>query len=111
MFRTAELGQTVTGKEFKKRSLELRQRLLETQVLLDRAGDFSVMIDFAGVAAQFLRARDLFHMDLGPFDQLVGWHRAGNARGDTVADLRQKSRRSLLWTLGGGCSSHGLYDP
>ena len=49
MFRTAELGQTVAGKEFKKRSLELRQRLLETQVLLDRSRDFSVMIDFAGV--------------------------------------------------------------
>ena len=49
MFRTAELGQTVSGKEFKKRSLELRQRLLEAQVLLDRTSDFSVMIDFAGV--------------------------------------------------------------
>ena len=49
MFRTAELGQTVSGKEFRKRALELRQRLLETQVLLDRTGDFSVMIDFAGV--------------------------------------------------------------
>ena len=49
MFRTAELGQTVSGKEFKKRSLELRQRLLEAQVLLDRTREFSVMIDFAGV--------------------------------------------------------------
>ena len=49
MFRTAELGQTVSGKEFKKRSLELRQRLLEAQVLLDRTREFNVMIDFAGV--------------------------------------------------------------
>ena len=49
MFRTAELGQTVSNKDFKKLSLELRQRLLEAQVLLDRTREFSVMIDFAGV--------------------------------------------------------------
>jgi len=49
MFRTAELGRAVSTKDFKKRSLELRQRLLEAQVLLDRTREFSVMIDFAGV--------------------------------------------------------------
>jgi len=49
MFRTAELGQTVSKQEFKDRARQLRQRLLEAQILLSREAGFSVMIDFAGV--------------------------------------------------------------
>jgi polyphosphate:AMP phosphotransferase len=49
MFRAAELGQTVSKKDFKASAGELRQKLLEAQVLLSRTSDFSVMIDFAGV--------------------------------------------------------------
>jgi polyphosphate:AMP phosphotransferase len=49
MFRAAELGQTVSKKEFKARSPELRRKLLEAQILLSRTADFSVMVDFAGV--------------------------------------------------------------
>ncbi len=49
MFRTAELGQAVSKQDFKKRALHLRQRLLETQILLSRHAPFAVMIDFAGV--------------------------------------------------------------
>ena len=49
MFRAAELGQTVSKKEFKKRAPDIRRQLLEAQVLLSRTDDFSVMVDFAGV--------------------------------------------------------------
>lgn len=49
MFEAAELGQAVADKEFKKRALALRQKLLEAQVLLSRRAGFSVMVDFAGV--------------------------------------------------------------
>ncbi len=49
MFRTAELGQSVAKQDFKKRGLDLRQRLLEAQILLSRSAKFNVMIDFAGV--------------------------------------------------------------
>ena len=49
MFRAAELGQTVSKKEFKARAPEIRRQLLEAQVLLSRTDDFSAMIDFAGV--------------------------------------------------------------
>ena len=49
MFRTAELGQSVSKQDFKKRARDLRQRLLEAQILLSRDAEFSVMIDFAGV--------------------------------------------------------------
>jgi len=49
MFRTAELGQTVSKKDFKARGRGLRQRLLEAQILLSRHAEFNVMIDFAGV--------------------------------------------------------------
>ncbi len=49
MFRAAELGQTVSKKEYKARAPEIRRQLLEAQVLLGRTADFSVMIDFAGV--------------------------------------------------------------
>ena len=49
MFRTAELGQTVSKQEFKAGARQLRQRLLEAQILLSREAGFSVIIDFAGV--------------------------------------------------------------
>ena len=49
MFRAAELGQAVSKEEFKARAPDLRRKLLEAQILLSRAGDFSVMVDFAGV--------------------------------------------------------------
>jgi len=49
MFRTAELGQTVSRQEFKAGARQLRQRLLEAQILLSREAGFSVIIDFAGV--------------------------------------------------------------
>mgnify|MGYP000072503051 CR=1 FL=1 len=49
MFRAAELGQTVSKKEYKARAPDIRRQLLEAQVLLSRTDDFSVMIDFAGV--------------------------------------------------------------
>ena len=49
MFRAAELGQTVSKKEYKARARDIRRQLLEAQVLLSRTADFSVMIDFAGV--------------------------------------------------------------
>ena len=51
MFRAAELGQTVTKKEYKTRAPDIRRQLLEAQVLLSRTSDFSVMIDIAGVDA------------------------------------------------------------
>ena len=49
MFRAAELGQTVSKKEYKARAPDIRRQLLEAQVLLSRTADFSVMVDFAGV--------------------------------------------------------------
>ncbi|NNL62979.1 MAG: polyphosphate:AMP phosphotransferase [Woeseiaceae bacterium] len=49
MFRAAELGQTVSKKEYKARAPDIRRQLLEAQLLLSRTADFSVMIDFAGV--------------------------------------------------------------
>ena len=49
MFRTAELGQTVSKKAFRARAVDLRQRLLESQILLSRHPEFNVIIDFAGV--------------------------------------------------------------
>jgi len=49
MFRTAELGQAVSKRDFKARARHLRQRLLEAQILLGRTAGFNVMIDFAGV--------------------------------------------------------------
>ncbi len=49
MFRAAELGLTVTKKEYNERAPDIRRQLLEAQVLLGRTADFSVMIDFAGV--------------------------------------------------------------
>ena len=49
MFKTAELGQKVPKHEFKARARQLRQRLLEAQILLSRQAGFGVMIDFAGV--------------------------------------------------------------
>jgi polyphosphate:AMP phosphotransferase len=49
MFETAELGQQISDKDFKRRALQLRQQLLEAQVLLSRKAGFSVMVDFAGV--------------------------------------------------------------
>ncbi len=49
MFRAAELGQTVSKKEFKALAPDIRRQLLEAQVLLSRTADFGVMIDFAGV--------------------------------------------------------------
>ncbi len=49
MFRTAELGQSVSRQDFKARARKLRQRLLEAQILLSRDSPFNVMIDFAGV--------------------------------------------------------------
>ena len=49
MFRTAELGQTVSKQDFKACARDLRQRLLEAQILLSRNAGFNVMIDFAGV--------------------------------------------------------------
>ncbi len=51
MFRAVELGQTVSKKEFKKRSVTLRQELLEAQIQLGRCSEFNVLIDFAGVDA------------------------------------------------------------
>ena len=49
MFRTAELDQAVPKKVFKVSAQDLRQQLLEAQMLLNRTGDFGVMVDFAGV--------------------------------------------------------------
>jgi polyphosphate:AMP phosphotransferase len=49
MFRTAELGQAVSKKDFKAQARDLRQHLLEAQILLSRHAEFSVIIDFAGV--------------------------------------------------------------
>jgi AMP-polyphosphate phosphotransferase len=49
MFQTAELGIKVSKKEFKERELVLRQDLLALQQRLRSAGQFPVIVDFAGV--------------------------------------------------------------
>lgn len=49
MFRTAELGQTVSDKRFKKRARELRTSLLAAQHQLLKVKPFQVIIDVAGV--------------------------------------------------------------
>ncbi|MBT8055811.1 MAG: polyphosphate:AMP phosphotransferase [Gammaproteobacteria bacterium] len=49
MFQTAELGQKVLKKEFKDQELVLRTNLLALQQQLLKQGDYSVLIDFAGV--------------------------------------------------------------
>ena len=49
MFQTAELGQKVSKKEFKEQETLLRGNLLALQQRLRRNGDFSVLLDFAGV--------------------------------------------------------------
>ena len=49
MFQTAELGQKISKKAFKESELRLRTNLLSLQQKLLKAGDFPVLIDFAGV--------------------------------------------------------------
>ena len=49
MFRTAELGQTISKSEFNQREPLLRQALLEVQASLMASSDFPVIILFAGV--------------------------------------------------------------
>jgi len=49
MFDTAELGQSVTNADFKKREEELRAWLLELQYRALELASFPVLIDFAGV--------------------------------------------------------------
>jgi polyphosphate:AMP phosphotransferase len=49
MFQTAELGQKVSRREFKKRELELRKQLLDLQDQVRADGSFPVLIDFGGV--------------------------------------------------------------
>ena len=49
MFETAELDQSVSKSEFRKRELELWPELLEVQRELRDYGKFPVLIDFAGV--------------------------------------------------------------
>jgi polyphosphate:AMP phosphotransferase len=49
MFDAAELGQSVSSSEFKKRELELRARLLVLQYRALELARFPVLIDFAGV--------------------------------------------------------------
>ncbi len=49
MFETAELGQSVSKEEFKKRELRLWENLLKVQRDLKDYNRFNVMIDFAGV--------------------------------------------------------------
>lgn len=50
MFQTAELGQTVSQPEFKKREPLLRKQLLDLQSQFRASGQFPVLIDFAGVS-------------------------------------------------------------
>ncbi len=50
MFQTAELGQTVSRGEFKKREPLLRKQLLDLQDKLRHDRQFPVLIDFAGVS-------------------------------------------------------------
>jgi len=49
MFRTAELGQSISKAEYREREPLLRQELLEVQQQLREAGRFPVIIVFAGV--------------------------------------------------------------
>ena len=49
MFRTAELGRTVSAEEFKQRERALRQELLHEQRLLREQQEFPVLAVFAGV--------------------------------------------------------------
>lgn len=49
MFRTAELGRTVSPTEFKQREQTLRQELLHEQRLLRKGREFPVLAVFAGV--------------------------------------------------------------
>ncbi|MGF1613639.1 MAG: polyphosphate:AMP phosphotransferase [Gammaproteobacteria bacterium] len=49
MFRTAELGRTVSKSDYKERALELRQELLEAQQALRECRCFPVILVFAGV--------------------------------------------------------------
>ena len=49
MFQTAELGQKISKKEFKRRELPLWENLLGLQQKLRRQGKSPVLIDFAGV--------------------------------------------------------------
>jgi polyphosphate:AMP phosphotransferase len=49
MFQTAELGQKVSKREFKKRELVLRKRLLDLQDQMRADGTFPLLIDFGGV--------------------------------------------------------------
>ncbi len=49
MFQTAELGQKISKREFKKQELVLRANLLALQHRLREEGQFPVILDFAGV--------------------------------------------------------------
>jgi polyphosphate:AMP phosphotransferase len=49
VFRTAELGQSVSDKAFAKRELELRVELLDLQYRALNLAQFPVIVDFAGV--------------------------------------------------------------
>ena len=49
MFDTAELGQSISKAEFKKREIELRARLLKLQYQALEMARFPIIIDFAGV--------------------------------------------------------------
>ena len=49
MFQTAELGISVSRKEFKEREAVLRENLLDLQQRLRSEGQFPVIVDFAGV--------------------------------------------------------------
>ena len=50
MFRTAELGRSLTDAEFDERVEDLRLKLLVAQHQLQRSGDFQVLVDLAGVS-------------------------------------------------------------
>lgn len=49
MFQTAELGQQISKSEYKQRELLLRQDLLALQQRVLSAGEFPIILDFAGV--------------------------------------------------------------
>ena len=49
MFETAEIGRQVSKKDFKERSIELRQKLLRAQDELRESAAFPVFVVFAGV--------------------------------------------------------------
>jgi polyphosphate:AMP phosphotransferase len=50
MFQTAELGQSISQQQFKKREPKLRKQLLDLQARARANGSFPVLIDFAGVS-------------------------------------------------------------